>query len=207
MSVDRPPKSIAWKKKQQSRKVSKIRTVSTIHRTTQVQLPTGSLPANGNDSDSEAPPLVEDSSEDDENDEQPDEQSRSPLPDASTILRPWLAALIASGAVRSNLSDDEDPEDQPEVEAQAKPVDSTRIVKRCWKSHPGEPNPLDVESDDETPVLEDSESSDDEDEPESIGKASIQPEVQAQAKEPIVTSTRLSADAQSSARASNGLSM
>jgi hypothetical protein len=37
MSVERPPKSIIWKDRQQSRKVSKIRTVSTIHQTTKVE--------------------------------------------------------------------------------------------------------------------------------------------------------------------------
>ena len=37
MSVDRPPKSLVWKDRPKSRKVSKIRTVSTIHRTTRVE--------------------------------------------------------------------------------------------------------------------------------------------------------------------------
>ena len=36
MSVDRPPKSLVWKDRPKSRKVSKIRTVSTIHRTTRL---------------------------------------------------------------------------------------------------------------------------------------------------------------------------
>ena len=37
MSVDRPPKSLVWKDRPKSRKVSKIRTVSTIHRTTRLE--------------------------------------------------------------------------------------------------------------------------------------------------------------------------
>ena len=40
MSVDRPPKSLVWKDRHKSRKVSKIRTVSTIHRTTRLESPT-----------------------------------------------------------------------------------------------------------------------------------------------------------------------
>jgi hypothetical protein len=40
MSVDRPPKSSVWKGRPKSRKVSKIRTVSTIHRTTRLEIPT-----------------------------------------------------------------------------------------------------------------------------------------------------------------------
>jgi hypothetical protein len=40
MSVDRPPKSLVWKDRPKSRKVSKIRTVSTIYRTTRLELPT-----------------------------------------------------------------------------------------------------------------------------------------------------------------------
>ncbi len=40
MSVDRPPKSLVWKDRPKSRKVSKIRTVSTIHRTTRLEPPT-----------------------------------------------------------------------------------------------------------------------------------------------------------------------
>ena len=39
MSVDRPPKSLIWKDRPKSRKVSKIRTVSTIHRTTRLEPP------------------------------------------------------------------------------------------------------------------------------------------------------------------------
>jgi hypothetical protein len=37
MSVDRPPKSLVWKDRPKSKKVSKIRTVSTIHRTTRLE--------------------------------------------------------------------------------------------------------------------------------------------------------------------------
>jgi hypothetical protein len=40
MSVDRPPKLLVWKDRPKSRKVSKIRTVSTIHRTTRLESPT-----------------------------------------------------------------------------------------------------------------------------------------------------------------------
>jgi hypothetical protein len=40
MSVDRPPKSLVWKDRPKSRKVSKIRTVSTIYRTTRLEPPT-----------------------------------------------------------------------------------------------------------------------------------------------------------------------
>jgi hypothetical protein len=40
MSVDRPPKSLVWKDRHKSRKVSKIRTVSTIHRTMRMEPPT-----------------------------------------------------------------------------------------------------------------------------------------------------------------------
>ena len=64
MSVDRAPKSITWSQKKQSRKVSKIRTVSTIHRTTTVPGSPGSPPATDNVTGDDAPPLVEDSSED-----------------------------------------------------------------------------------------------------------------------------------------------
>jgi hypothetical protein len=39
MSIDRPPKSLVWKDRLKSRKVSKIRTVSTIHRTTRLEPP------------------------------------------------------------------------------------------------------------------------------------------------------------------------
>ncbi len=46
MSVDRPPKSIVWKDRPQSRKVSKIRTVSTIHRTTRLEPPTEDTTSN-----------------------------------------------------------------------------------------------------------------------------------------------------------------
>jgi hypothetical protein len=38
MSVDRPPKSLVWKDRHKSRKVSKIQIVSTIHRTTRLEL-------------------------------------------------------------------------------------------------------------------------------------------------------------------------
>ena len=83
MSVERPPKSIAWKGKPKARKVSKIRTVSTIHRTTKVQPPaadgtgtndTGTAAAEpaaaaaaaaaNDDSDGEPPGLCDDSSDD-----------------------------------------------------------------------------------------------------------------------------------------------
>jgi hypothetical protein len=40
MSIDHPPKSLVWKDRPKSRKVSKIRTISTIHRTTRLQPPT-----------------------------------------------------------------------------------------------------------------------------------------------------------------------
>jgi hypothetical protein len=40
MSVDHPPKSLVWKDRPKSRKVSKIRTVSTVHRTTRLGPPT-----------------------------------------------------------------------------------------------------------------------------------------------------------------------
>ena len=40
MSADRPPKSLVWKDRPNSRKVSKVRTVSTIHRTTRLEPPT-----------------------------------------------------------------------------------------------------------------------------------------------------------------------
>ena len=40
MSVDRPPKSLVWKDRPKSGKVSKIRTVSTIHRTTRLEAST-----------------------------------------------------------------------------------------------------------------------------------------------------------------------
>ena len=40
MSFDRPPKTLVWKGRPKSRKVSKIRTVSTIHWTTRLEPPT-----------------------------------------------------------------------------------------------------------------------------------------------------------------------
>ena len=46
MSVDRPPKSIVWKDRPKSRKVSKIRTVSTIYRTTRLEPPTEGTTSN-----------------------------------------------------------------------------------------------------------------------------------------------------------------
>ena len=44
MSVDRPPKSLVWKDRPKSRKVSKIRTVSTIHRTTRMERTRPTMP-------------------------------------------------------------------------------------------------------------------------------------------------------------------
>ena len=46
MSIDRPPKSLVWKDRPKSRKVSKIRTVSTIHRTTRLEPPTEDTTSN-----------------------------------------------------------------------------------------------------------------------------------------------------------------
>ena len=46
MSFDRPPKSIVWKDRPKSRKVSKIRTVSTKHRTTRLEPPTEDTTSN-----------------------------------------------------------------------------------------------------------------------------------------------------------------
>ncbi len=55
MSVDRPPKSIVWKDRPKSRKVSKIQTVSTIHRTTKVDKDTTGIGIpQANDGDTEA---------------------------------------------------------------------------------------------------------------------------------------------------------
>jgi hypothetical protein len=47
MLLDRPPKSIVWKDRTESRKVSKIRMVSTIHRTTKVDPPTNDTTGTG----------------------------------------------------------------------------------------------------------------------------------------------------------------
>ena len=57
VSNDRPPKSILWKDRPKSKKVSKIRTVSTMHRTTKVEPPTkdttGNAAPQANDGDTE----------------------------------------------------------------------------------------------------------------------------------------------------------
>jgi hypothetical protein len=57
VSNDRPPKSILWKDRPKSKKVSKIRTVSTMHRTTKVEPPTkdttGNATPQSNDGDTE----------------------------------------------------------------------------------------------------------------------------------------------------------
>ena len=170
MSVERPPKSIAWKGKPKARKVSKIRAVSTIHRTTKVEPPaadgtgtegTGTAAAEpaaaaataNDDSDGEPPGLCDDSSDDE-----------APAED--------------------EVAEEVQPE--PSVQAQAKPPASSGTVRRCWKSHPGmpeDPTLHDGESEDEPPALcEDDSSSDDDSESEPIVEALPQPEPEAQAK-------------------------
>ena len=78
MSVDRPPKSLVWKDRNKSRKVSKIRTVSTIHRTMRMELPTEDT------TDDTAPQPNVSNTADEVNEEQaPPESTSEPTPDTS----------------------------------------------------------------------------------------------------------------------------
>ena len=82
MSVDRPPKSIVWKDRPKSRKVSKIRTVSTIHRTTRMEPPTEDTTSNT----APQPPRVQSR----RNKRSPSHRSQySPVPASRRSRLPW----------------------------------------------------------------------------------------------------------------------
>jgi len=188
MSVDRPPKSITWKNKLQSRKVSKIRTVSTIHRTTKAPAPSEGAdgaappPADEAASDNEPPPLVEGSSDDSDDQEQ----------SISIHIDPRRMGIRRCGSLprrernRNSAIHQEivaDPEDKVEARTARKRLNSPGPYPRMNADgtySPREPDLADVTANDEPPPLcDDSESSGNESDPEGKGKASPQSEARA----------------------------
>ena len=150
MPVERPPKSIIWKGNPKARKVSKIRTVSTIHRTTKAQPPaadgtgtdTGtaaasSTEANG-DSDGEPPGLCDDSSDDEapaEDEEAKEEQLRdSTLHDGESDDEP--PALCENDSSSDDGSEAEHVvEAKPQHAAEAQPKPTAKRVRPPMAKH------------------------------------------------------------------------
>ncbi len=90
MSVDRPPKSLVWKDRHKSRKVSKIRTVSTIHRTTRLESPTDDT------TDNAAPqPNVSDTAAAVNEEQAPLEPTSEPSPETSIPPEPEQPSVPA----------------------------------------------------------------------------------------------------------------
>jgi hypothetical protein len=90
MSVDRPPKSLVWKDRPKSRKVSKIRTVSTIHRTTRLESPTEDTT-----NDAAPQPNVSDTEAAVNEEQAPPEPTSEPPPETSIPLEPEQPSVPA----------------------------------------------------------------------------------------------------------------
>ena len=191
MSVDRPPKSIVWKDRPKSRKVFKIRTVSTLHRTTKVQPPikgaTGTGIPQANDGDTEA------AAEEEQVQPEPMNQPQvvqSLLPARRRLQRQWpygsglpgfeayrIPGRDSSSEDHQKRTEHDDPtHPAPTSDAQDNPTPSTSVSKRYRKSHTVDLNQSEVESDGEPPELfKDGESSDDDHELQITSKISSDP--------------------------------
>ncbi len=86
MSVDRPPKSLVWKDRHKSRKVSKIRTVSAINRTTRLEPPTEDTT-----NDAAPQPNVSDTADAVEEEQAPSEPTSEPPIPVETVRPPVQA--------------------------------------------------------------------------------------------------------------------
>jgi hypothetical protein len=153
MSVTRPPKSLIWKDRPKSRKVSKIRTVSTIHRTTRLEPPTEDTTSNtapqANDGDSAV--AVE------EEQAQPEPMIQDQSAQARRKSRrtwPYGSEMPGFGACRGTSWHDSDSEEHEERDehddspplattsnARENPTPIARTSKRCreTEAHSGYP--------------------------------------------------------------------
>ena len=104
MSVDRPPKSLVWRDRPKSRKVSKIRTVSTIHRTTKLESPTEDTT-----NDAAPQPNVSDTAAAVNEEQAPPEPTSEPPPETSIPLEPEQTPVSAQKKVRLAWPSSEGP--------------------------------------------------------------------------------------------------
>ena len=193
MSVDAlPPKFIVWKDRPKSRKVSKIRMVSTIHRTTKVDPPTNDTTGTG------TPPVNDGGTQDAAVDEQArSEQANQAQATHLPVLArrrsrppwPYGSGMPGFGAYRGSSWHDSGSEDHegstehddlmhpaPTSDAQATPILRASSSKRCRKSQRVDPTQSEVEGEDEPPELfKDGESSDNDSEHQTDGKMSSDP--------------------------------
>ncbi len=183
MSVDRPPMSIVWKDRPKYRKVSKIRTVSTIHRTTRLEPPTEDTTSNtapqANDGDTavavekqaQPEPMIQ------------DQAAQPPVPARRRSRRTWPygSGMPGFGAYHGTSWHDSDSEENeewdkhddpprlaPTPNAQENPAPIARTSKRCRETE--------ARSSNEPPeLIKDDESSDDDNEHRATGKMSSDP--------------------------------
>ena len=158
MSVDRPPKSIVWKDRPKSKKVSKIRTVSIVHRTTRLEPPTEDTASNiapqANDGDTAV--AVEEEQAQPELMAQ-DQVAQPPVPARRRQRRPWPygSGLPGFGAYHATSWHDSDSEEHEERDkhddpphlvttsyAQEDSVPITRTFKRCRETEARSGNEL-----------------------------------------------------------------
>ncbi len=90
ISVDRPPKSLVWKDRPKSRKVTKIPTVSTIHRTMRMESPT-----EDSTNDAAPQPNVSDTTAAVDEEQAALELTSEPPPETSTLLEPEQPSVPA----------------------------------------------------------------------------------------------------------------
>ena len=175
MSVDRPPKSIVWKDRPKSRKVSKIQTVSTVHRTTRLEPPTEDTTSNtapqSNDGDNA------DAVEEEQTQPEPTIQIQAVQPSEPPRRRPRLpwpygSGLPGFGAYRKrswhNSSDEEQEDDitRDETPALNEDAESPNIDHEHQAKGSGTELPE---------LIKDDESSDDDIEHRGTGKMSSDP--------------------------------
>ena len=140
MSVDRPPKSLVWKDRPKSRKVSKIRTVSTIHRTTRLESPTEDTT-----NDAAPQPNVSDTAAAADEEQAPPEPISEPPPETSIPVQavqpplplrkrtklPWPhgSGLPGFGAYTGKKWYNSDTEEQDENDNPPRPRRSITVPK------------------------------------------------------------------------------
>ena len=149
--VGRPPSQVHSRKdRPKSRKVSKIRTVSTIHRTTKVVPPTkdntGNATPQANDGDTEVTAEGEQAQPEPMNQ---DQAVQPPVPGRRRPRRPWPygSRMPGFGAYRGASWHDSGSEEHeertehddpihpaPTSDVQDNPTPSTRTSKRCRES-------------------------------------------------------------------------